>query len=85
MTDNLSVYHLERLGSHTDLASTPLTFGENTIGRLPTNNIVLNSKYVSRTHCTITVTETSDVTVKNDVVRIQLPLKIFKFNFFKQT
>lgn len=73
MNENISDFHLERLGQHdTDvaLASIPLKFGANTIGRLPTNNIVLTSKYASRAHCTIHVTETGQVAVKNDVVRI---------------
>lgn len=75
MTDdsNFSDFHLERLGSHNGIcASIPLTFGANTIGRLPTNNIVLNSRYASRTHCTIYVTETGQVAVKNDIVSIAL-------------
>lgn len=73
MTDNLSDYYLERMGSYDgDLASIPLPIGANTIGRLPTNNIVLNSGYTSRAHCTIYVTETGQVIVKNHSVRIQI-------------
>lgn len=72
MIKNVSDYYLERLGAHdTDvaLASIPLKIGPNTIGRLPTNNIVLTSKYASRSHCTVYVTETGQVAVKNDVIR----------------
>lgn len=67
----LSDYYLERLGTHNPAAgSIPLRVGANTIGRLPTNNIVLSSKYVSRRHCTIYVTDTDQITAKNDAVRV---------------
>ncbi|XP_037044454.1 uncharacterized protein LOC119080290 isoform X2 [Bradysia coprophila] len=63
----LSDYYLERLGSHNPAAvSIPLRVGANTIGRLPTNNIVLSSKYASRRHCTIYVIDTNKLTAKND-------------------
>ncbi|KAJ6621258.1 hypothetical protein Bhyg_17634, partial [Pseudolycoriella hygida] len=55
--------HLERLGPRNELI--PLSIGANTVGRLSTNKIVLNSKYVSRSHCTIIVTEINRVTLKN--------------------
>lgn len=68
MTDELSDFHLDRVGSYS--AGFPpifLKIGPNTVGRTPTNNIVCTSKYVSRKHCEIFVTDTG-VSVKNDIV-----------------
>lgn len=65
----MSDFRLERLGAHNEGAKPIiLKFGANTIGRTPTNNIVCLSKYVSRKHCKIFVTETGSVSVKNDIV-----------------
>lgn len=78
----LSDYYLERLGSHSPaVVPIPLRVGANTIGRLPTNHIVLNSKYASRRHCTIYVTETDQLMAKNDAVRILHTLIEFEFEF----
>lgn len=69
MTEDLSTFRLERLGVHSEGA--PVIFlkhGANTVGRTAANNIVCLSKYVSRKHCEIFVTETGRVTVKNDIV-----------------
>lgn len=71
MADGISDYHLERIRLPSNDAIPmiiPMRFGANTIGRLPSNNIVLSSIYASRRHCTIYVTETDQITVKNNAV-----------------
>ncbi len=72
MAEMISEYHLERVGYHIGDSqnSIPLKIGANTIGRLPTNQIAITSKYVSRKHCSIHLTEDGQITVKNIIVSI---------------
>lgn len=70
-----SEYSLQRLGTHGgENKCIPLVIGCTSIGRLPTNSICTNSKYASRRHCTIDVSETQQITVKNESVRIEIAL-----------
>lgn len=74
--ERTSEYSLSRLGH---VGNFQLKFGENTLGRLSTNDIEISSKYASRKHCVITVDAALDkVTIKKITVSWQrtVPIRI---------